>query len=1030
MIRIRISPNLNSVPSRRTQGDRECLVRVISLRTLLAILLIGGMHSPLVAADPKDELAEGATNLDEPAAEKWNVELPRTTPTEPNQVSDTLTVQPEVKFELVVHEPQVVDPVAMAFDEAGALYVVEMRDYSEQAEDRLGRVRRLTDVNGDGVYETSTVFFEGLSWPTAVCCYDGGIYVAAAPDVIFLRDGSADGVADEQNVIFTGLGRSNVQGLVNSFQWGLDNRIYAAVSSSGAQFRHVANAEGGVMQLQGRDLCFDPRTHLAEPMTGGGQHGMSFNRWGDRFVCSNSDHLQAIVFEERYLHRNPYQSAPGARRSIAVDGPQAEVYRTSQVEPWRVLRTKMRVSGFSPGLIEGGGRASGYFTSATGVTIDEGGLNANFALIADVGSNLIHRKRLIPDGVTYRGERIDDKSELVASSDNWFRPVQMCLGPDGAIYVADMYREVIEHPQSLPPEIKRQLDLTSGNDRGRIYRLAPAAYKYVPPTPLAGATTAELVHELEHPNQWRRTTAARLLYERQDKSAAPLLAEQMAATTNPVARVSLLYALDGQGELEDTHLLVALADAHPQVRRHALRLAESRLDASPALFDAALQLTTDPELIVRFRLALSMGASADRRVAGTLARLAQTNTDRDVIAATLVSAHSCAGAYLKRVVMDSAWRSSPTGKLVVGALISQIKQQKQPEDIAELVQLLDSKSIDDLNSPAVATTIAVGAIEEESIVNTSLARAWRQALALALPLARQVLGDAKTSPAERVTAVKLLALADLGDSKEALIANLAAAQNNQLAGAIVATLAQRKSPHVAEIMLAAWSKLDRELQESAADLLCTRSEWACELLEACEAKQLNFTDLPTTCATALCNFPEEQVRQRARELRGQADPVDRQIAFKDYREVLGRQGDKQKGSILFAEHCAVCHQVEGKGYAIGPSLTSMASRGGESLLYNILAPNAEIDPRYAAVTIVTVDGRVLTGIVAAESGHSLTLKGAKGELSTVLRVDIDELLNSGASLMPEGFEKSLTKAAMADLLAYLQASTQTSAAKE
>ncbi len=488
--------------------------------------------------------------------------------------------------------------------------------------------------------------------------------------------------------------------------------------------------------------------------------------------------------------------------------------------------------------------------------------------MADVGSNLIHRKLLIPDGVTYRGERIDAESEVVASADNWFRPVQMCLGPDGAIYVADMYREVIEHPLSLPPEIKRQLDLTSGNDRGRIYRLAPASYKYSPPTLLGDATNAELVRELEHTNQWRRTTAARLLYERQDASSLTLLTEHLANTDNPVAKLSLLYALEGLGALEESHLKMALADRHPQVRRHAIRLAESRLDKSATLFRAARQLATDPELLVRFQLALSLGASTDPQVADTLAQLALSNTDHDVIAATLISAHSCAGSYLKQVVIDGGWRNSPTGELVVGALISQIKQQQQPEDIAELVELLDSQDIADLRSPAVATTIAVGAIENQSNTPSALARAWRESLAHALPLAQQTLSKANASAAERVTAVKLLALADLGVTKPTLIANLAVADNPELANVIVAALGQRDSPQVAEIVLAAWEQMDPAVQESAADLLCTRGEWARTLLTACEQQQLEFTTLPTTCTTALCNFPEEQVRQRARDLRG------------------------------------------------------------------------------------------------------------------------------------------------------------------
>jgi putative heme-binding domain-containing protein len=216
--------------------------------------------------------------------------------------------------------------------------------------------------------------------------------------------------------------------------------------------------------------------------------------------------------------------------------------------------------------------------------------------------------------------------------------------------------------------------------------------------------------------------------------------------------------------------------------------------------------------------------------------------------------------------------------------------------------------------------------------------------------------------------------------------------------------------------------MSTEFRSSAASVLCSRSAWATQLLDACDQKQIQFSELPPTCATTLCNFPDDTIRQRAQQLRGESVPADRQLAFRDYREVLEQSGDATKGKGVFVQHCSDCHQVEGRGYAIGPNLTSMVSRGNEGLLYNILVPNAEIDPRFASSTIVTNNGRVVSGVIAAESVSSVTLKGPKGEITTVLRVDIDEMFNSNISLMPDGLEKSIDKAGMADLLAYLRQS--------
>src|SRR5437660_2553853 len=204
---------------------------------------------------------------------------------------------------------------------------------------------------------------------------------------------------------------------------------------------------------------------------------------------------------------------PPPLASIAVDGPAAEVYRVSPEEPWRVIRTRWRVAGLVPGPIEGGGRSAGYFTGATGTTIYRGdAFPAEFrnnAFVGDAGGNLVHRKILIPDGVGFKAQRGagEETSEFMASTDTWFRPVQFANAPDGTLYVIDMHREVIEHPWSLPDNLKKFLDLNSGNNCGRIFRIVPDGFKQPKRIHLNKASLAELVATLEHPNAWHREPA-------------------------------------------------------------------------------------------------------------------------------------------------------------------------------------------------------------------------------------------------------------------------------------------------------------------------------------------------------------------------------------------------------------------------------------------------------------------------------------------------------------------------------------------
>src|SRR5688572_24006001 len=509
-------------------------------------------------------------------------QLPRVPPTEPDKAVSTFRVKPGFRIELVAAEPLVADPIAISFDEDGRCYVVEMRDYSERRPERLGRIRRLEDTKGDGRFDKSTVFAADMPWPTAVICWGGGVFVGATPDIIYFKDTTGDGVADVRETIFTGFAadyapfetnKLNVQALMNSFNWSLDNRIHGATSFNGGKVKRVDSPfvrewlkssgvtnflPATVLDLRGRDFSFDPRTLEMRAESGGGQHGMSFDNRGRKFVCSNSSHLQTLMYEERYAARNPYSSLPRALVDIAVDGGAAPVFRISPDEPWRVIRTQWRVSGLVSGPVEGGGRPSGYFTGATGVTLYRGdAYGPEFvgnAFVGDAGGNLVHRKLILPDGVGVKGVRPADEEnvEFLASTDNWFRPVQMANAPDGCLYICDMYREVIEHPWSLPDSIKRHLDLNSGNDRGRIYRVVPERFTQRPQPRLSEASSAELVKLLEHPNGWHRDSAARLLFERQDESIVPGLIQVLMTSPSTLGRLHSFYALDGTSPLKET----------------------------------------------------------------------------------------------------------------------------------------------------------------------------------------------------------------------------------------------------------------------------------------------------------------------------------------------------------------------------------------------------------------------------------------------------------------------------------------------
>ena len=533
---------------------------VIALRFSLSVIAL--LAASTLAADPP-------------------VDLPRTSPTPPEKAAATCAVRPGFHLELMAAEPLIVDPVAIAFDEDGRLYVVEMRDYSERRDEKLGRVKLLEDTDGDGRFDRATVFAEGLPWPTGITCWDGGVFVLASPEMLYFKDMDGDGKADVHALIFTGFGnlaeKLNVQQLPNSLQWGPDQRIHGALGGNAGSVQNFARYGSPKIELRGRDFSFDPRAMDLRAESGGGQWGMTFDDVGRKFVCSNSRHLMQVMYEDRIAARVTDSPLPAAAIDIAADGPQAEVFRRSPDEPWRVLRTKWRVAGTVPGPVEGGGRASGYFTGAAGVTVYRGDAwPAEFrgdVFVADCGSNLIHRKKLTGD-LVLTGTRAagEERSEFLASTDNWFRPVAFANAPDGNLWFADMYREVIEHPWSLPEPLKSKLDLNSGNDRGRIYRIAADGSKARPAPQLGKMTTPELVETLAHPNGWHRDTAARLIHKRQEKSVVPALITLAEKADAPASRLLALHVLRGRDALGDATLARALRDTDADVRAGAVRL--------------------------------------------------------------------------------------------------------------------------------------------------------------------------------------------------------------------------------------------------------------------------------------------------------------------------------------------------------------------------------------------------------------------------------------------------------------------------
>ena len=968
-----------------------------------------------------------------PTVIDFKAELQRIAPTEPADTIDTFQVKSGFKIQLVASEPLIRDPVSIDFDENGRMFAVEFPEYNQkhvrkQIADR-GRVRLLEDTDGDGVFDRSEIYVDDLSYPTSVACYGGGVFVATAPDILFCRDSDGDDHADIREVVYTGFGQEFQragQAQLNSFRWGLDNRFHVCTNFSGGAVLRPDDPESKPVTVRNRGFLFDPRTRGYEAASGGGQHGLAIDDWGREFRCRNSDPFKLLIFDERYLSRNPYLKAPSPSVNILETGKHTELFRISRDEPWRVLRTRMRTEGSFAGSNEGG-RPFGFFTSATGITVYRGDTwpaeYRGTGFVGEVANNLIFRAEFEQAGVGLVARRADAEAEFVASTDNWFRPVQFANGPDGALYVVDMYRELIEGAAFLPPEVVQHINVTGGVNRGRIYRIVPDDFSQRPAPQLGSATTAELVSLLEHRNGWHRDTASRLLFTRQDSAAEEPLRRLVGESGLPEGRVHALYALDGLDAIDEQILVRALDDAHPRVREHAIRLAERRAAQWPAVWRGMLNGAHDRDTLVRFQTAFSLGARAgDGQKRALLHLLRQDGADPWFRLAVLSSTGAHHGEMFTASLADAEIRQSDHGQQLLNELASQIGTAGKTSDVRLLAEAIETlPSSEDGLARSLARRSAVSA-DSPSVADALLASGGKAAEIMKglLSAARRHSLDVKLRDAVRVSAIRSLGLLEFAEIRTIAPQLLEVRQPKAVQEACIRLLGRSRSSEVASILLQQWAAFSPDLRAEVIETLASREPWLAALLDAVQGQTIQRGEMDPARIQILTSHPNRSIAERAKQLFAQgSSPSSRQDVVAAYQAALRLEGDPGRGKESFRRVCSACHVLERVGTAVGADLKAIRNRGMPAILLNVLDPNREVKPQYLTYLVLTADGRAHTGMIQSESANSITLRRPDNTSLTILRIDIEAIRNTGLSFMPEGLEKQLGQQSMADLLAYL-----------
>jgi putative membrane-bound dehydrogenase-like protein len=957
----------------------------------------------------------------------------------------TFQLSEDFKAELFLNEPQVMSPTEMAWDEFGKLYVAEMLDYPEDpppGTPARSKIRLLEDKDGDGSYESATVFADHVLEVSGLHPWKGGLLVTAAPDILWMKDNDGDGKADVRKVLYTGFPLVNPEARITNLRYGLDNWFYGAQNGNDGKITAPDHPEREPLLIRGADFRFNMIKDAAEATSGPAQFGSSFDDFGNQFITQNTTHLRHVILPMSYIRRAPLLEVPAFAYDISDHGkPSSPIYPLTEPQEWRKQRTALRQQRYDENGLNRVEQLGGYFSGASGGTVYNGdnfpAEYANNVFTGDVSANLIHRDIIQPDGVTFKASRSKDGVEFLGSTDVWFRPCNFANAPDGNLYVMDIYRLFIETPESIPEEIKKGMDFYAGDKLGRIWRLVPNQPRVQRglKVNLGAASVPELVKTLEHPNGWHRFTAQRLIVERQEKAAIPNLKELAEKSATPQGRLHALWTLEGLSALDDTSVLEALQARDAHVREHALRLAERFLPQSKVLAGAVLARAKDTDLRVQFQAAFTLGQLKDVRSLNALADLAlQHSSDQWFRLAILSSAAESASQFYALLRSKKPDWESPEMFTQLAALIgakhdageltrflaSLGKLQKPDVALAGLAKGIKLAGVKNLQVPQAETLLTPFLTNPNDKVQ---AAAWDLARYFELrALVAKATTDATNTAlpvSKRVIAVRALRGGQFAAVQPMLAKLIVAHDTPDVQSAAIESLAAFDDQNIAPLLLANWKSYLPDARQKVLNALLTNQDWMRTLLKAAEDEQVERTAFDPAARARLVDHPDKAISERAQTF-FKEELSDRAQIASAYLDAAKLEGDVARGKQYFEENCAKCHLPQREKARIGADLSGINNKTKEELITSILNPSKSIEPRFVNYIVTAKDGHIYDGVLGNETPGSITLRGGGEGDITILRTNIADIRASAISLMPDGFEKKLDKQAIADILAYLR----------
>jgi uncharacterized protein len=965
-----------------------------------------------------------------------SLRYPEGGPARPQKAGERISVHPDFDLRLVVGEPDVIKPIRIDWDPQGRLWAALTPQYPNKAKALAGRPRDSLvyfDSRADGSLKR-TVFYDQLDLVTSFVFHNDGVIVTQAPDILYLRDADGDGIADKVEVLFTGFGFGDTHAVTSNLRWGMDGWIYGTQGYSGGGSRNVTNGKGRNFGHIGNGVFRFRADGSAIEMVcayGSNTWGLDFSWDGDLFfTMANGSHLRHVVLPDPVLARS---------KAVKLDG-WKDVADHRDANPL----LKQRLNPYLQIDFVGG------FTAAAGSTLYDGGAwpeeyrQAHF--VTECTLNLVHQDVVRPEGVTYRASKAR-LEEFVAGTDLWFRPIDTQIGPDGALYVVDFYNLAVVHndtrgPRHGPSNAAVRPD--RDHEHGRVWRVQHRQAKSLPAVDFK--TVPGLIAALGHPNRWARHTALRLLCERAD--GVPELVELLRKSPDPSARLLAVWAIHRKERLTSADLSQSLRDGNAGVRKTAARVAA--LQGGDEAIRTIVASLDDADVRVRLEKIVALGG---------------VPLQRDAIAALLKVSPSLQDPW-SRAALAAALNASPIEALTAAAeagdrvlaidLAGGVGARHESELTAQCVQRVAAwpAAANPIKRVVLATVARSTAADPPPLPRKELSDALEALLnsgdagveGAAFPFAAKwPLGSSLSASLERVGRDLLRQLPDgrrpVEDRLNDLSALLAAPSlrartleastglldprsSVELQTGAIEALGGVNDSAVLTLLLGAYSKLTGPGREAILSQVLRRPEWSFRLLEEIGSRRFKAGDLGPNGIFRLRNHPDKAVASKAGPL------LDSLLGGKGagkndlITSLLPRveaPGDVARGKTLLADNCLKCHSYQGEGKGLAPDLTGMGLHGRADLLVHVLDPNRQVEPNYVSFNVRTRSGEVFNGIVVRETKESVSLRSAEGDRE-IRRVDIDVMVSTGLSLMPEGFE-SLGGEALRDILSYLSSDT-------